>query len=186
MSAIRTDGIHYMDGFHLQNVGSGLRACPRTGLSISRHDCGVQIGLLHGGSTHYELLQTVAIVRLGIGRDWCFFESPAGRDDPKCTAGRTGRDGACSGSKRHDLGDIGQVPPRRSQIRDWKRSRNFGDVFRAVISNADWFVVWRPYPSWWFWRRDPDGKYSARPAGQRKFSRFVFLADGAGRFEDTE
>src|SRR5260370_2136372 len=73
MLAYREYEIHYMDGFHSQIVGSHLRTCPRTGPSMSRHDSGVGIALIHDCATQNEPLQTVASVRLDSGRDWSFF-----------------------------------------------------------------------------------------------------------------
>ncbi len=116
-----------MDGFHSQNVGSHLRTCPRTGPSMSRHDSGVGIALIHDCATQNEPLQAVASVRLDSGRDWCFFmyfASPesgasairhlfafcldvgktcAGGGDASCKTCRNDCGGACSGSKHHGL-----------------------------------------------------------------------------------
>ncbi len=62
-----------MDGFHSQNVGSHLRTCPRTGPSMSRHDSGVGIALIHDCGRQNGPLQTVASVCLDIGHDGGLF-----------------------------------------------------------------------------------------------------------------
>src|SRR6266566_211749 len=125
MLAYREDEIHKMDDFHSQNDGSRHWTCPRTGPPMSRHGCGVRIALIHDCGTQYELLQTVANIRLRIGRDWRFFifsacpesyacpirhvfafclhvsQTCASGWDAGCKTSCSDCGGACSNSKHH-------------------------------------------------------------------------------------
>lgn len=142
MLAYREAAIHKMDGFHSQNVGSKLRTCPRTGPSMSRHDCGVRIALIHDCGEQYELRQTVANIRLDIGRCWRFFMFSVGPESyarpiryvfafclhlsKTCASGRDAGcktscsdcGGACSSSKRHGLEAFRQSPSWPTQFPD--------------------------------------------------------------------